>query len=148
MSKYTAKDFEVADFARHPDGGRAHRTNEHGYTWAFDDEDFGVDSVPGHDHMVKEGWIPERQGYEITASRDLELCKMYNSLAYSWERMKDELGVVVVDDPTPEPDEETRKSMVSAVWGLEINVNDAGMTGEQIAQELARMGKRIVDDDS
>lgn len=57
MNKYTAQDFEDAQFAEHPDGRLAHRV-EYGtvFSWSFERND--ADDYAANEYMVADGWAP------------------------------------------------------------------------------------------
>lgn len=57
---YTREDFEIAEFAKHPDGRLAHRLyNEEDWDWAFEREDgFTGGDKAKHDYMVAFEWVP------------------------------------------------------------------------------------------
>lgn len=67
MSKYTAQDFEDAQFAEHPDGRLAHRV-EYGtvFSWSFERND--ADDYAANEYMVADGWAPVPAQRTITES--------------------------------------------------------------------------------
>lgn len=141
MNKYTAQDFEDAQFAEHPDGRLAHRV-EYGtvFSWSFERND--ADDYAANEYMVADGWAPVPAQRTITRSeyRDtLNGAVKVSGYGDDWERGFNTglavSGTKVIPDPEPTDVEKITRLILE---------NSTDMDPKFIAEMLVENGVRPV----